>query len=159
MIFFPKFESEPDPFWITEFIETNVQPIITTLALSYDFDEDRSKAIQKTKKREEKKRQCNEESPDIAAIAIVEPSAKRGKSKLVLAKRVAWSIGETRALCQGVINFSGPKWAEISTAPELKHRNNVHCKDRMRVLLKQYGSNDLVEVAERWMNDFSQTDE
>lgn len=58
-----------------------------------------------------------------------------------------------RCMCQGVIRLSGAKWAEISEAPELKRRNNVQCKDRVRVLMKQYQSKDIIHVAERWLED------
>jgi hypothetical protein len=43
--------------------------------------------------------------------------------------------------------------------PELKKRTNVHCKDRMRVLMKRYESSDLLDVAEHWINDLNQTDD
>lgn len=133
-----KFESEANPFWVADYIATEVQPIITTLALSYDFDEDRSKAMQK--KREKRKR-----APASAT--------KRGT------KRVAWSVEESIALCQGVLKYSGAKWAEISTDPALNQRTNVHCKDRMRVIMKQYDSSDPLDVAERFINDSNQTDD
>jgi hypothetical protein len=96
---------------------------------------------------------------DDASVGLVEPLMKRGKPKPQITKRVAWSIKETTALCQGVIEYAGPKWAQISTAAELKQRTNVHCKDRMRVLMKQYESNDILDVAERWINEYNQTDE
>ena len=145
-----KFESEPEPWWISSFIANDVQPIVTTLALAYDFDEDRSRAMQKRKKRKEKKkRERVDADDDDDGDSTVLPS-KQAKAKL---KRFGWTTSETAALCQGVIRLSGAKWAEISEAPELKRRNNVQCKDRMRVLMKQYQSKDMIRVAEQWLED------
>jgi hypothetical protein len=144
-----KFDSEPEPSWISLFIVSDVQPIVTTLAMAYDFDEERSLTMQKRKK--EKREKKRERSPDDGDDGeIISSSSKKEKRAL---KRVGWTARETTALCNGVIRLSGAKWAAISEAPELKRRNNVQCKDRMRILMKYYQSTDLIKVAEQWIED------
>jgi hypothetical protein len=144
-----KFEEASDPWWLTDFIALNVKPSVVTLALAYEFDEDKSKYLRKHNRRKEKKRA--REEANTATI-----KTKREKTKQGSLKRVPWMAEETKALCDGIIQYSGGKWASIAHLSGLEQRANTHCKDRMRVLMRQYGSDDIVATAEKWIKDHYQ---
>ena len=55
-------------------------------------------------------------------------------------------------LCQGVIKF-GSKWTQIASAAGLANRTGPNSKDRMRMLVKQAGGGEYVDVAQNWLKE------
>ena len=79
-----------------------------------------------------------------------EAPTKRAKTASGSLKRKQWAAEETRVLCDGFIQYS-TKWVEIARLPRLKVRTNMHCKDRMSVLMHQLDVLDARKAAEEWL--------
>ena len=143
-----RFKEEEDCWWLSSFVATRVRPAAIALALAYEFDVERSKAARLALSRK-KKRQQQEEVNDPSVPKA--ESTERKKLKSGALQRIPWSAEETAVLCRGIIEHGGGKWALI--AKKMARRTNVHCKDKARILLRQYGGENLVEAAEKFIKE------
>lgn len=139
-----RFEQEQDRWWLHAFVAAHVQPAVVTLALAYEFDVERSKAARLGLLRKKRLHDEEEDAPSAE-------STERKKLKSGALQRIPWSADETAVLCRGIIEHGGGKWALI--ARKLTRRSNVHAKDKGRVLLRQYGTDSLVEAAEKFIEE------
>lgn len=144
-----KFDEHPDVSWLEGFFRKSVRPTVVTLALSYVFDEVRSKAAIKV----HRKRARAEADLSSESRVKARPLPARKKNKSGSLERVPWTDKETRVLCEGVVKYSAGKWATIAKLDGLELRTNMHCKDRMRVLVKQLDCDDAPEAAQCWLEE------
>jgi Myb-like DNA-binding domain len=158
------FDEHTDSWWRQEFISAQVKPAAVTLALAFEFDKDRSKSVRRGLKRKEQaaKRgrddddgEGEEGPPPVPLRPVPVREKKRTKTMDNALHRIPWTAEETQALCQGVLDHGGAKWAVICKANALSRRSNVHCKDRMRTLMRQYDAKTLAEQYLMTTNGYS----
>ena len=132
--------------WLSKVLTKTVKPMVQTLTLSYTYSAKKNSIGAEKRDRDEER----SESPKAIEKASNKAPKKRAKTDSGSLKRKQWTTEETRVLCDGFIQYS-TKWVEIARLPGLELRTNMHCKDRMRVLMHQLGVSDAREAAEEWL--------
>ena len=135
-----------EPKWLNVFMAKTVKPMVQTLALSYTYSAKKKSIGGEKRDRDEEP----SEPPKAIEKASNEAPTKRAKTASGSLKRKQWTMEETRVLCDGFIQYS-TKWVEIARLPGLEMRTNMHCKDRMRVLMHRLGIADARKAAEEWL--------
>ena len=136
--------------WLSKVLLKTVKPMVQTLALSYTYSAKKNSIGAEKLDRDEEPSERPKAKAKLNEARKDSSPKKRAKTASGSLKRKQWTMEETRVLCDGFIQYS-TKWVEIARLPGLEMRTNMHCKDRMRVLMHRLGIADARKAAEEWL--------